>query len=73
MSQIYFTGLAEPDVEPNTIPYAAMSLILQTSHVENCRFWRTDPKAEYGPFNAISSHRLNFVKKQNHTGIIFCG
>lgn len=27
------------------------------------RFWRTDPKADYGPFNAISSHRLNFVKK----------
>ncbi len=27
------------------------------------RFWRIDPKADYGPFNAISSHRLNFEKK----------
>ncbi|MBA1661218.1 Tn3 family transposase, partial [Escherichia coli] len=27
------------------------------------RFWRIDPKADYGPFNAISSHRLNFGKK----------
>lgn len=27
------------------------------------RFWRTDLKADYGPFNAISSHRLNFGKK----------
>ncbi|CAM3553563.1 transposase (plasmid) [Xenorhabdus nematophila ATCC 19061] len=27
------------------------------------RFWRIDPKADYGPFNPISSHRLNFEKK----------
>ncbi|MEQ1965148.1 Tn3 family transposase [Xenorhabdus khoisanae] len=27
------------------------------------RFWRTDPKADYGPFNSMSSHRLNFEKK----------
>lgn len=27
------------------------------------RFWRTDSKADYGPFNAISSHRLNFWEK----------
>ncbi|KER02599.1 transposase, TnpA family [Photorhabdus temperata subsp. temperata Meg1] len=27
------------------------------------RFWRIDPKADYGPFNPISSHRLNFGKK----------
>ncbi|ENA1771630.1 Tn3 family transposase [Yersinia ruckeri] len=27
------------------------------------RFWRTDPRADYGPFNALSAHRLNFEKK----------
>lgn len=27
------------------------------------RFWRTDPRADYGQFNALSSHRLNFEKK----------
>lgn len=31
--------------------------------VGGARFWRIDPKADYGPFNAISSHRLNFGKK----------
>lgn len=30
---------------------------------EGARFWRTDLKADYGPFNAISSHRLNFWEK----------
>ncbi|CFV38644.1 transposase [Yersinia enterocolitica] len=27
------------------------------------RFWRTDPTADYSPFNAISSHRINFGEK----------
>lgn len=34
--------------------------------VGGARFWRIDPKADYGALNAVSSHRLNLQKLAPH-------